>query len=100
MCGKVTIDRIPESLGAVTSQRRIIYSPEGKGSEAISKVTDAEGKFCVKVKPGRYIFNVSICLFIYLSVSSLGVNIQTWCNIMFADLPTIPHFAEFLPPKP
>ncbi|KAK7106662.1 BOS complex subunit NOMO1-like isoform X2 [Littorina saxatilis] len=58
VCGKVTIDRIPESLGAVTSQRRIIYSPEGKGSEAVSKVTDADGKFCVKVKPGKYNFNV------------------------------------------
>ena len=74
VCGKVTIDRIPESLGAITSQRRIIYSPEGKGSDAISKVTDAEGKFCVKVKPGKYVFNVSP-LIAYSAVFVLGVSL-------------------------
>ena len=77
VCGKVTIDRIPESLGAITSQRRIIYRPEGKGSDAISKVTDAEGKFCVKVKPGKYVFNVSPlnclrCCFCFWSVHALS----------------------------
>nr|KAG5688657.1 hypothetical protein BaRGS_017511 [Batillaria attramentaria] len=59
-CGKVTIDRVPESLGAVTSQRRIIYYPEGKGSEAVSIATDAAGKFCVKVTPGKYVFKVHL----------------------------------------
>lgn len=57
-CGKVTIDRVPESLGSVTSQRRIIYYPEGKGSEAASIATDGAGSFCAKVSPGKYVFKV------------------------------------------
>ncbi|PVD27782.1 hypothetical protein C0Q70_12955 [Pomacea canaliculata] len=59
-CGKVTIDRVPESLGSVTSQRRIIYYPEGKGSEAASIATDGAGSFCAKVSPGKYVFKVHL----------------------------------------
>ncbi|CAL1545393.1 unnamed protein product [Lymnaea stagnalis] len=58
MCGKVSIDRVPESLGKLSSQRRIIYYPEGKGSDAKSVITDSSGAFCEMVKSGKYIIKV------------------------------------------
>ncbi|BFZ14363.1 hypothetical protein BsWGS_17402 [Bradybaena similaris] len=58
MCGKISIDRVPESLGKLSSQRRIIYYPEGKGSEAKSVITDSSGTFCETVKSGKYIVKV------------------------------------------
>lgn len=62
MCGKISIDRVPESLGKISSQRRIIYYPEGKGSEAKSVITDSSGAFCETVKSGKYIVKVSVRL--------------------------------------
>ncbi|KAH9504323.1 Nodal modulator 2 [Bulinus truncatus] len=60
MCGKVSIDRVPESLGKLSSQRRIIYYPEGKGSDAKSIVSDSTGAFCEMVKSGKYIVKVHV----------------------------------------
>ncbi|GFO10962.1 nodal modulator 1 [Plakobranchus ocellatus] len=58
MCGKVVIDRVPESLGKLSRQRRLIYYPQGKGSEAKSIQTNAQGEFCEIVKPGTYVVKV------------------------------------------
>ncbi|GFR78590.1 nodal modulator 1 [Elysia marginata] len=58
MCGKVVIDRVPESLGKLSRQRRLIYYPQGKGSEAKSIQTDAQGAFCETVKSGTYVVKV------------------------------------------
>ena len=58
MCGKVVIDRVPESLGKLSRQRRLIYYPQGKGSEAKSIQTDAQGAFCENVKSGTYVVKV------------------------------------------
>ncbi|XP_059172926.1 BOS complex subunit NOMO1-like [Physella acuta] len=58
MCGKVSIDRVPESLGKLSSQRKVIYYPEGKGSDAKSVTTDSTGSFCELVKSEKYIVKV------------------------------------------
>ncbi|XP_012945613.1 nodal modulator 1 [Aplysia californica] len=58
LCGKVTIDRVPESLGKLSTQRRLIYYPEGKGSDAKSTVTDSTGAFCEIVQSGKYVVKV------------------------------------------
>ncbi|KAK0042403.1 nodal modulator 1 [Biomphalaria pfeifferi] len=60
MCGKVTIERVPESLGKLSSQRRIIYYPEGKGSDAKSVLSDSNGVFCEMVKSGKYVVKVYV----------------------------------------
>ncbi|XP_055958789.1 BOS complex subunit NOMO1 [Patella vulgata] len=60
LCGQVIIDRLPEALSSVPSQRRIIYHPDGKKSEAVSLSPEADGKFCTKVKPGKYIIGIHL----------------------------------------
>ncbi|KAK3770676.1 hypothetical protein RRG08_037868 [Elysia crispata] len=58
MCGKIVIDRVPESLGKLSRQRRLIYYPQGKGSEAKSIQTDSQGAYCETVKSGTYVVKV------------------------------------------
>ncbi|XP_041372550.1 nodal modulator 1-like [Gigantopelta aegis] len=60
LCGKVAIDRFPEVLGKLPTQRRVIYFPESKKSDAVSITTESDGKFCTKVKPGKYVIKVHI----------------------------------------
>jgi hypothetical protein len=60
ICGRVTISKFPDSLSQQVTKRKLIIFPEGKGSAAVSKETDDEGKFCTPVKPGKYIVRVSI----------------------------------------
>jgi len=60
MCGKVIIDRVPDSLGQVSPKRKVIYYPEGKRSDAKTTVTDNTGAYCVTVKPGSYIVSVPL----------------------------------------
>ncbi|XP_048249948.1 nodal modulator 1-like [Haliotis rufescens] len=60
MCGEVVIDRVPEGLNQVPVQRKVIYYPEGRGSDAVSITTDSAGKFCARVKPGKYVVKVHL----------------------------------------
>ncbi|XP_053372624.1 nodal modulator 2-like [Mercenaria mercenaria] len=60
ICGRVTIDKFPDSLSQQITKRKLIIFPEGKGSAAVSKETNEEGKFCTAVKPGKYIVRVHL----------------------------------------
>jgi hypothetical protein len=57
MCGQIVIEKLPESVQG-SAKRRVIYYPEGKGSDAESILTDNESKFCTQVKPGKYVIKV------------------------------------------
>ena len=59
LCGKVSIDKIPEGLSQVPSKRKLIIFPEGKGSEAVSRETNKDGTFCTTVKPGKHVVRVN-----------------------------------------
>lgn len=59
ICGRVIIDKFPESLSQQVTKRKMIIFPEGKGSAAVSKETNDDGKFCTAVTPGKYIVRVS-----------------------------------------
>ena len=53
-CGRVIIDKVPSGLERVTTQRKVKIT----GAEITEVNTNDEGKFCVDVKPGKYIFQV------------------------------------------
>mgnify|MGYP003685986733 CR=1 FL=1 len=59
MCGQIIIEKLPDSVQR-SAKRRVIYYPQGKGSDAESITTDSENKFCTKVKPGKYVVKVSL----------------------------------------
>nr|XP_022336385.1 nodal modulator 1-like isoform X1 [Crassostrea virginica] len=59
MCGQIIIEKLPDSVQR-SAKRRVIYYPQGKGSDAESITTDSENKFCTKVKPGKYVVKVHL----------------------------------------
>ena len=60
LCGQILIDKLPDGLRQVPSQRKVIYFPEGKNSNAASIGTDKDGKFCTYVSSGKYILKVHL----------------------------------------
>lgn len=58
LCGQIVIDKLPEGLRQVPPQRRVIYFPEGKNSDAVSIATDKDGKFCTHAASGKYLIKV------------------------------------------
>lgn len=57
MCGQIVIEKLPDSVQG-SANRRVIYYPQGKGSDAESVSTGNDNKFCAKVKPGQYVVKV------------------------------------------
>ncbi|XP_063398265.1 BOS complex subunit NOMO1-like isoform X2 [Mytilus trossulus] len=60
LCGQIVIDKLPEGLRQVPPQRRVIYFPEGKNSDAVSIATDKDGKFCTHAASGKYLIKVHL----------------------------------------
>jgi hypothetical protein len=60
LCGQILIDKLPDGLRQVPPQRKVIYFPEGKNSNAASIGTDKDGKFCTYVSSGKYILKVRL----------------------------------------
>lgn len=71
MCGQIVIGKLPDSIQG-SANRRVIYYPQGKGSDAESVSTGNDNKFCAKVKPGKYVVKVEfIITFHYVHAFSL-----------------------------
>lgn len=62
MCGQIVIGKLPDSVQG-SANRRVIYYPQGKGSDAESVSTGNDNKFCAKVKPGKYVIKVEFLIF-------------------------------------
>lgn len=72
MCGQIVIGKLPDSVQG-SANRRVIYYPQGKGSDAESVSTGNDNKFCAKVKPGKYVVKVEfIITFHYVHLFSLA----------------------------
>ncbi|CAH1796880.1 unnamed protein product [Owenia fusiformis] len=52
VCGKIVIDRVPDSLDQLDTTRQVTL--ESKGQQTVTLSSDAKGQFCTKVKPGVY----------------------------------------------
>lgn len=61
MCGQIVIGKLPDSVQG-SANRRVIYYPQGKGSDAESVSTGNDNKFCAKVKPGIYVVKVEFII--------------------------------------
>lgn len=61
MCGQIVIEKLPDSVQG-SANRRVIYYPQGKGSDAESVSTGNDNKFCAKVKPGKYVVKVEFMI--------------------------------------
>lgn len=61
MCGQIVIEKLPDSVQG-SANRRVIYYPQGKGSDAESVSTGNDNKFCAKVKPGKYVVKVEFII--------------------------------------
>lgn len=59
MCGQIVIGKLPDSIQG-SANRRVIYYPQGKGSDAESVSTGNDNKFCAKVKPGKYVVKIHL----------------------------------------
>jgi len=60
LCGRVSIEKYPEGFSPQSTKRKVIIFPEGKGSAAVSKEANDDGRFCHPVTPGKYIVRVHI----------------------------------------
>jgi hypothetical protein len=55
VCGQVIIDKVPSGLERVSAQQTVKVT----GTEEKQVSTKEDGKFCLNLKPGKYVFSVS-----------------------------------------
>ncbi|CAC5408303.1 Nodal modulator 2,Nodal modulator 3,Nodal modulator 1 [Mytilus coruscus] len=84
LCGQIVIDKLPEGLRQVPPQRRVIYFPEGKSSDAVSIATDKDGKFCTHAASGKYVIKV------HLTEEEMGGGLQIIPSEKSITIPNAP----------
>ena len=57
-CGKIIIDKIPESIVGKSIQKKVEVRSKIQGEEVKILLASADGSFCQMLKPGSYVFKV------------------------------------------